>query len=137
MDNVDILATLNEKLDLFDFAGKTKDHEDLFTRAHNVGDEIHFTRLDKILTTHALVKHIQDIKVIPTLHESDHDAVAITLRNQMDYPSKAQWYFPTEILKDPEYIKLFEDEWKSKWGNQIMTIQKWEQAKSWIREFTI
>ena len=68
MDNVDILTTLNEKLDLFDFAGKTKDHEDLFTRAHNVGDETHFTRLDKILTTHALVKHIQDIKVRPTLH---------------------------------------------------------------------
>ena len=113
------------------------DNENCYTRTSNNSDTSYMSRLDPILISNNLIKYLAYINKEDAGLESDHDTLIIKLTTKTDYPAKAQWYFPNQLLANPDYVTTFTKAWKEEWGNIKMTNKKWEQCKTWIRKFTI
>ena len=113
------------------------DNENCYTRTSNNSDTSYMSRLDRILISNNLIKYLAYINKEDAGLESDHDTLIIKLTTKTDYPAKAQWYFPNQLLTNPDYVTTFTKAWKEEWGDIKMTNKKWEQCKAWIRKFTI
>ena len=83
-------------------------HTDLnYTFSAQSTNDQYKARLDRIYTKLGTTQQILDYKIIPTTH-SDHEQLLLKLK-WGDRPTwgKGTWKLNAEILKNPEFIKLF------------------------------
>ena len=76
------------------------------------------SRLDRILISNNLIKYLSFINKEDAGLESDHDTLIIKLTTKTDYPAKAQWYFPNQLLTNPDYVTAFTKAWTDEWENK-------------------
>ena len=70
-----------------------------------------------------------------SIGESDHDTVTLRLKIPDRMPIKAQWYYPNNLNKDPEFVEQHIEFLKEKIATSTkMTTKKWDALKNDIKE---